>query len=247
MPPPVRMPSISFLVARSSPSHIIGVDNKLPWHLRTDLQRFKKITLGHVVLMGRSTFDSIGRPLPGRTNLILSRRPANDQEINFWSPTPNGTSLIWCHSREDAMYLADIRTLADEKKEFFVIGGEQMYSLFSDLGNRVHLTEVFAPLPRDAGDAYFDLRFDKRKWEAIFEENVPAGPNDEYPSRYTIYDRRAKTVRYVELEKYLTSEGDKKRWVLDQYNRIGNSLAKGKLPEQEYQFSLFEEQESSTN
>src|ERR1700744_6415345 len=116
MPPPVRMPSISFVVARSSPAHIIGIDNKLPWHLRTDLQRFKKITLGHVVLMGRSTFESIGRPLPGRTNLILSRRPANDQEINIWSPGTDGTSLIWCRSREDAMYLADVRSLANDKK-----------------------------------------------------------------------------------------------------------------------------------
>jgi dihydrofolate reductase len=241
------MPSISFLVARSSPSNIIGVNNKLPWHLRTDLQRFKRITLGHVVLMGRSTFDSIGRPLPGRTNLILSRRPANDDEINLWSPGPDGTSLIWCRSREDAMYLADIRSLANGKKEFFVIGGEQMYTLFSDLGNRVHLTEVLAPLSREAGDAYFDLKFDGRKWDTVFQEDVPDGPNDEFPSRYTIYDRRRKKVRYVELKSYFTSARDEKRWILDQYNRIGSSLAEGKLPEQEYQFSLFEEQESSTN
>jgi dihydrofolate reductase len=220
MPPPVRMPSISFIVARSSPAHIIGANNKLPWHLRTDLQRFRRITLGHVVLMGRSTFDSIGRPLPGRTNLILSRRPANDQEISIWNPGADGTSLIWCRSREDAMYLADIRSLANDKKEFFVIGGEQMYELFSDLGNRVHLTEVFAPLPRGAGDAFFDREFDRRKWQVVLEEEVPAGPNDEYPSKYTVYDRKAKSVRYVELEKYLTENGDSERWILDQNNRI---------------------------
>jgi len=245
MPPPVQMPSISLVVARSSPSHIIGADNQLPWRLKTDLQRFRKITLGHVVLMGRSTFDSIGRPLPGRTNIILSRRPANDPELNLWNTAPSGTSLIWCRSREDAMYLADIRSLAEEKKEFFVIGGEQMYELFSELGNRVHLTEVFAPLPREAGDAYFDQEFDRRKWEVIQDEYFPAGPNDDYPSRYTVYDRRVKTVRYVELGRYFTEGQDQKHWISDQYDKIRNSLAHGRLPQHEYQFRMFEEKESS--
>jgi len=245
MPPPVQMPSISFVVARSSPSHIIGIDNKLPWHLRTDLQRFRKITFGHVVLMGRSTFDSIGRPLPGRTNVILSRRPANDQETSIWNNAD--TSLIWSRGPEDAMYLADILSLAADKKEFFVIGGEQMYRLFSKLGNRVHLTEVFAPLPREAGDAYFDREFDRRKWKVLFEEDVPAGPSDDYPSRYTVYDRRAKRVRYVELEDFFTAGHDRERWVSEQYNRIRNSLAHGQVPRRQEQFHMFEEQDSSAS
>lgn len=237
---PVRLPSISFVVARSSPAHIIGINNTLPWHLRTDLQRFKKITLGHVVLMGRSTFDSIGRPLPGRVNIILSRRPANDQETSIWTPD---TSLHWSRSREDAMYLADILSLAADKKEFFVIGGEQMYGLFSDLGNRVHLTEVFAPLPREAGDAYFDREFDLRKWEILHQEDVPAGPKDDHPSRYTIYDRRTKTVRQFELEDYFTHGSDKKRWISDQYDKIRGSLTRGAIPKREYQYQMFREQD----
>jgi dihydrofolate reductase len=246
MSPPVWMPSISFVVARSSPSHIIGINNKLPWHLRTDLQRFKKITFGHVVLMGRSTFDSIGRPLPGRTNIILSRRPANDRETGIWNSNPN-TSLIWSRGHEDAMYLADILSLAAGKREFFVIGGEQMYRLFSKLGNRVHLTEVFAPLPREAGDAYFDRDFDRRKWEVLFQEDVPTGPHDEYPSRYTVYDRRTKTVRYVELEDYFTLGRDRERWIAEQYNRIRSSIAHGDVPKREHQFHMFEEPDSSAN
>lgn len=245
MPPPVRMPSISFVVARSSPSHIIGIDNKLPWHLRTDLQRFRKITLGHVVLMGRSTFDSIGRPLPGRTNVILSRRPANDRETSIWNASE--TSLIWCSGREDAMYLADILSLADDKKEFFVIGGEQMYQLFSELGNRVHLTEVFTPLPREAGDAFFDREFDLRKWKVIREEDVPRGPNDEYPSQYRIYDRRTKRVRYVELKSYYTHGQDRERWISEQYDKIRNSVVHGSVPKRQYQFHMFEEQDTSAN
>ncbi|MGX4770059.1 dihydrofolate reductase [Bradyrhizobium guangdongense] len=245
MSSPVRLPSISFVVARSSPAHIIGVDNKLPWHLRTDLQRFKKITFGHVILMGRSTFDSIGRPLPGRMNIILSRRPANDKETSIW--TGPDTSLFWSRGPEDAMYLADILSLAADRREFFVIGGEQMYRLFSDLGNRVHLTEVFAPLPREAGDAHFDREFDRRKWNVLLEENVPPGPNDEYASKYTVYDRRTKTVRYVELEDYFTSGNDKKRWISEQYNKVRESIAHGSPPEPEYQYHMFEEQESAGN
>lgn len=242
MPPPVWMPSISFVVARSSPSHIIGIDNKLPWHLRTDLQRFKKITLGHVVLMGRTTFDSIGRPLPGRTNIILSKRPANDQETTIWEVP--GTSLIWCRGLEDAMYLADILTLATNKDEFFVIGGGQMYQLFEKFGNRVHLTEVLAPLPREAGDAYFDQEFDRRKWDVLQEEYVPNGPNDDYPSKYILYERKAKRARYVELEDYFTLAKNKDRWVSQQYDKIRNSVVHGNTPKQEYQLHLFEEPDS---
>jgi dihydrofolate reductase len=240
------MPSISFVVARSSPSHIIGINNKLPWHLRTDLQRFKRITFGHVVLMGRSTFDSIGRPLPGRTNIILSRRPANDQETSIWNSSPD-TSLFWSRSHEDALYLADTISLAADKKEFFVIGGEQMYLLFSKLGNRVHLTEVFAPLPREAGDAYFDRDFDRRKWKVLVQEDVPPGPHDDYPSRYTVYDRKTQTVRYVELEDYLTLGRDRERWVAEQYSRIRNTIAHGGVPKREYQLHMFEEQDLSTD
>ena len=145
------------------------------------------------------------------------------------------------------MYLADILSLAADRKEFFVIGGEQMYRLFSDLGNRVHLTEVFAPLPREAGDAHFDREFDRRKWNVLREENVPSGPNDEYPSKYTAYDRRTKTVRYIELEDYFTSGNDKKRWISEQYNKVRDSLAHGSPPEPEYQYHMFEEQESAGN
>jgi len=144
------------------------------------------------------------------------------------------------------MYLADILSLADDKKEFFVIGGDQMYQLFSDLGNRVHLTEVFAPLPREAGDAYFDLEFDRRKWNVLVEEDVDAGPNDEYRSRYTLYERRTKTVRYVELENYFTQEEDGERWISAQYNKLRNSLVRGDMPAAEYQFQMFEEHDPSS-
>ena len=233
------MPSISFVVARSYPSHVIGCENKLPWHLKADLQRFRRITFGHVVLMGRNTFDSIGRPLPGRTNIILSRRPANDQENNIWSL--GDTSLLWSRTIEDSIYLADVISLATDKKEFFVIGGDQMYQEFEKLGNRVHLTEVFTPMPREAGDAYFDKEFDGRRWRALFEEEVPKGPQDEFPSRYTLYDRKIKTVRYVELEDYLTDGVDRKNWIKEQFQKVTSSIRGGNVPIRSHQLHMFEE------
>lgn len=142
------------------------------------------------------------------------------------------------------MYLADILSLSADKKEFFVIGGEQMYGLFSDLGNRVHLTEVFAPLKREAGDAYFDREFDGRKWEILNEEYVPAGPRDDYPSKYIFYERRTKTVRQLELEDYFTQGSDKKRWISDQYDKIRGSLIRGSIPKREHQYHMFEEPSS---
>lgn len=236
---PIRMPSVSFIVARSYPFHIIGCENKLPWHLKTDLQRFKHITLGHVVLMGRNTFDSIGRPLPGRVNIVLSKRPANDRENNIWNT--KDTQLLWSKTAEDAMYLADILSLAANKREFFVIGGDQMYQWFEEFSNRVHLTEVFAPMPREAGDAFFDREFDGRQWRILIEEEVPRGPHDEFPSRYVLYDRKIKTVRCVELEDYYTFGIDRKSWIKEQYEKIESSLKKGQTPIRSHQLQMFEE------
>jgi dihydrofolate reductase len=241
MSSPVRMPSISVVVARSYPHKIIGRDNQLPWHLRTDLQRFKQITIGHVIIMGRNTFLSIGRPLPGRVNIILSRHPANDLQTNIWSR--NDTSLLWAHSREDAMYLADIISLANEQTEFFIIGGEQMYSLFEDLINRIHLTQVFTPIRPQQGDARFDFEIDYRKWKTKTEEEIPAGPKDDFPTRYSVLDRRIKTVRYVELESYYTFGPDRKHWISERYQQIGASNSRVINPSREYQLGMFRKEE----
>src|ERR1700690_3217865 len=88
-----RMPSISTIVARSYPGNVIGYRNALPWRLRTDLRRFREITTGHVVIMGRKTFISIGKPLANRTNIVLTKSPIflNDTEISI----NDETQLCW--------------------------------------------------------------------------------------------------------------------------------------------------------
>src|SRR5690606_30525750 len=107
------------LVAAMAHNRVIGKDNKMPWHLPAELQHFKKITLGKPIVMGRATFESIGRPLPGRTNIVLTR-----QEI---AATDQADGVIWVHSPEQAM------TAAGAADELMIIGGGKIYELFLPL------------------------------------------------------------------------------------------------------------------
>ncbi|RYG87700.1 MAG: dihydrofolate reductase [Alphaproteobacteria bacterium] len=163
------MPSAAAIVARSWPDHVIGVDNKLPWHLRTDLQNFKKLTSGHAIIMGRKTYASIGRPLPNRHNIVLSRTPVDE-----------ASGLQWARDIETALLLADVHSIINRKTEFFVIGGEQIYELFLKYINRVYLTEVFA---RVNGDAKFDYEFDRKVWRYKREDEYPATDVDDHAFR----------------------------------------------------------------
>src|SRR4051812_25404518 len=102
------MPSISFVVARSWPQRIIGFENKLLWRLKTDMRFFRNTTQGHAVIMGRKTFESIGKPLPNRLNIVLSRDPGN-----------NSDNLKWVSDRESALFFADCFSILNGKKEVF--------------------------------------------------------------------------------------------------------------------------------
>jgi dihydrofolate reductase len=127
---------------------VIGRDNGLPWHLPDDLKRFKALTMGHTLLMGRKTFDSIGRPLPGRRNLVLTRNPR-------WTAT--GTEAV--QSLDEGLARAGESTL-------FVIGGAEVFSLAWPVVCRLELTEVHA---EPAGDAVLS-GFDRRSWRETFRE-----------------------------------------------------------------------------
>jgi dihydrofolate reductase len=243
LPVRIRLPSISYIVARSWPDSIIGRDNELPWHLRTDLRRFKGITLGHAIIMGRKTYRSIGRPLPGRVNIVLSRISEFDQKDSFWHS--DETTLVWAENRESALFFADVISISKGRSECFVIGGSEMYRVFQDLFNKIHLTEVLtgAALVRSLGDAIFDYKIDNRKWQTLENRNIPAGPNDDYPSTYTVLDRRTKYVRYVEAEDYYTEIESKRLWVKRQLNLFDemNKAAPGKPLSVPYQYQLFED------
>lgn len=186
------MPSVASIVARSYPDQIIGIENTLPWHLRTDLQLFKKRTQGHAVIMGRKTFESIGRPLPNRSNIILSRA-----EPEFIRQFPG---LKWARDPHTALFLADIESIISGKMEFFVIGGEQIYSVFHHLLNRIFVTDVFCG--HINGDAKFAINFDagrgnkRSEWIIKKEEEYKQSDVDEFPFRVTEYRRRVPEHRY---------------------------------------------------
>src|ERR1700683_1644574 len=119
-----RRPSISLIVARAS-NGVIGRDNALPWHLPADLRRFKALTMGKPMLMGRRTFESIGRALPGRVNLVLTRH-------RQW-PAPGAMAV---RGLEEAF------ARAGDASELVVIGGAELFMLFLPLAARIYLTDV---------------------------------------------------------------------------------------------------------
>ena len=131
---------------------VIGRNNGLPWRLPDDLKRFKALTMGHALLMGRKTYDSIGRPLPGRRNLVLTRNPR-------WQAP--GTETV--RSLEEALTRAGDSTL-------FVIGGAEVFALAWPVVGRLELTEVHAAPP---GDTRLE-RFDRRAWRETFREEHAA-------------------------------------------------------------------------
>jgi dihydrofolate reductase len=226
----ITLPSISYIVARSRPGSIIGRKNELPWHLRTDLQRFKRYTLGHAIIMGRKTYLSIGRPLPGRVNIVLSRRSEFDAANSFWHR--GDTMLVWVENLESALFFADVMSIAKEKSDFFVIGGAEMYRIFGELFNKVFLTEVLTrrALRREPDDAVFDYKFDGRKWKTIESTAIPEGPSDDFPSRFSILERKAKRVRYLDVEDFYTEAESRKKWVEEQLDRIERLRTKRAIP-----------------
>lgn len=141
---------LSLIVAMSE-NRVIGRDGMIPWYLPDDLMRFRKLTLGHPVVMGRKTYDSIGRLLPGRENIILTRNR------EFYAE-----GSIVCHGPEE------VRERFAGADEVFVIGGEQVYRMFIGHSDRIHLTMVHL---RVDGDAYFP-EFDGDEFVETSQEHV---------------------------------------------------------------------------
>lgn len=130
------------LIAAVAENGVIGINNKLPWYLPEDLKYFKQVTLGKPVIMGRATFESLGRPLPGRTNIVVSR--------NATLSLPEGVRRA--NSLDAAIELAEAQCIIDGQKEAVVIGGGQLYELALPLTQRLYLTEVHRSFD---GDAWF--------------------------------------------------------------------------------------------
>ena len=165
---------ISFVVAVSE-NGVIGRDNGMPWRLSTDLQRFKKLTLGKPVVMGRKTWESLGRPLPNRTNIVITR------DANY---TAEGALVV--PSIDEALIAGEEAALAAGVDEICIIGGAQIYAQAMDKATHLHVTHIDASID---GDAFFGP-IDPQDWKVTSEEHVPAGEKDNYATRYVIYEKR---------------------------------------------------------
>ena len=160
------------LIVAVSQNNVIGRDNQLPWHLPEDLQYFKSITMGKPILMGRKTYDSIGRPLPGRANIVITRDPN-------W--TAEGVIVV--NSLEDAMAEGAEASNAVESDEIMVIGGAQIYRDCLPMADKLYLTKVDADIQ---GDAFFP-DIDSNQWQKT-SEKTPAVV-DKHPYRFLILER----------------------------------------------------------
>lgn len=158
---------ISIVVAMSE-NRVIGINNRLPWHLPADLKHFKKITMGHPILMGRKTHESIGRPLPGRVNAVISRN------IDYH---PDG--CIVYYSLDAA--LDDLKI----HSKIMVIGGSTLYESCFPLAQTLYVTLIHHQIE---GDTHFP-HIDKTYWHENSRERFITDPNNPYDYSFIVYDR----------------------------------------------------------
>jgi dihydrofolate reductase len=161
---------LSLLVAVSD-TGVIGRDNALPWRLSADLRRFRRLTTGHAIVMGRKTYESLGRPLPERTNIVVTR------QADF---APPGVLVV--HSIDAAIEQA--RKVHGDDSEIFIIGGAEIYRQTLDRADRLYLTRVHTDVE---GDTHLQLDLDE--WRLVEESQHPADEKNEFPHTYAVYER----------------------------------------------------------
>ena len=154
----------------------IGIENAMPWHISADFKNFKRVTMGKPLIMGRKTYDSIGKPLKGRTSIVVTRD-------RTW--TANGT--VVCHDLKEAEKVARAQADKDGVDEVMIMGGAEIYARFLNDADRIYLTEVHR---RYEGDAWFTAT-DKTQWKEVSRERF--APDDEGGPSYSfvVLDRRS--------------------------------------------------------
>jgi dihydrofolate reductase len=161
------VPLVTLVVAMAR-NHVIGRDNALPWRLPADLQHFKSVTWGKPILMGRKTFESIGKPLPGRTNLVLTRDKG-------W----NAAGVVVVHSLDEAL------ERVKDAPELAGIGGAEVFRLLMPLATRIHLTRIAADIP---GDTVFPP-IDIAEWVQIDSREVAADERNPFGMTFVNLER----------------------------------------------------------
>ncbi|XBS70505.1 type 3 dihydrofolate reductase [Acerihabitans sp. KWT182] len=156
------------LIAALAVDRVIGLENAMPWHLPADLAWFKRNTLNKPIIMGRKTYESLGQPLPGRRNIVLSRQGAADDRV------------VWAASPSDAL------AAAGEAEEVMVIGGGTIYQQFLPRAQRLYLTHIDAEID---GDTYFP-DYEPDQWQSTFSEFHDADDKNSHSFCFEILERR---------------------------------------------------------
>lgn len=156
------------IIAAISENRVIGRNNDLAWHLPDDLKRFKELTKGHHVIMGRKTFESVGRPLPGRTNIVVTTQK------DYKAP-----GCIIVHTLKEAIQKAE------NDSQPYVIGGGKIYEQALPIADTLELTHIHAHVD---GDTYFP-EVDTSKWQIVAKESHPADDKHEYTFDFLTYQR----------------------------------------------------------
>jgi dihydrofolate reductase len=164
------------LIVAVADNGVIGSGGAIPWRLKTDLQRFKTLTLGKPIVMGRKTFVSLRRPLPGRTNIVVTR------DASF-----RAVGTVVTTSLADARAVATGDALRRLATEIAVIGGAEIYAQWMAYADRLEITEVHA---KPAGDTYF-AAIDATVWEELARVRNSAGPDDSADFSFVTYRRRS--------------------------------------------------------
>lgn len=159
------------LIAAASENNALGKDNKLIWHLSEDLKRFKRLTQGHAIIMGRKTFESMPRALPNRKNIVLTNN--KDYQVkDAWV----------AHSIDEALHLTD----GDPQP--FIIGGGEVYKLFLPIADKIELTRVHSSFEADA----FFPELDSTQWDLVEEEKHHSSSDQPYDYSYLTYKKKTK-------------------------------------------------------
>jgi dihydrofolate reductase len=157
------------LIVAVADNGVIGRENSLPWHLPEDLKRFKRLTMGKPMVMGRKTFESIGKPLPGRRNIVMTREPNYRRE---------GVEVV--HGTDEAL------AATAEASEIMVIGGAELFRPFLPHAGRVHLTRVHGAIDGDVMWPALDIR----QWEVIERERHEADERHAYAMTFEVWEKR---------------------------------------------------------
>ncbi len=174
---------ISIIVAVSE-NGVIGRDGAMPWRLSTDLRRFKALTMGHPIIMGRKTFDSIGKPLPGRLNIVVTRDMDWAVEGTMrTSSLPSAIDLATAHLESVHAQVDDTET--EPPSEIFVVGGGEIYRQAMDMVQCLYVTHVLTEVE---GDTHFP-QIDPDQWQVQHSEDVPTGEKDTVATRFVVYKR----------------------------------------------------------